>query len=161
MNLDINTPKGQKSLVHEREAHDIIKRRMSYQVVETPKSTIAVGDGFLIKDGEVFAFFETKCRYDMTYEQLLDRGSWLITYEKILKCQEVSKLLQVPFYGFLYLLPKREPTQKLLLYSEITNDHGEFMFEIKHFEEPTQKTINGGNAIRDNGHIPVNQLKVV
>lgn len=161
MKLDINTPLGQKSLEHEREAHSIIKKKWAVEIVETPKSTIAVGDGFLIKDGVTVAFFETKCRYDMTYEELLDRGSWLVTLEKIMNCKKVSELLRVPFIGFLYLLPKSEPTQKLLAYWKITDSAGEFIFEFEKYEQTTQRTINGGETVRENAYFPVNQMKLV
>jgi hypothetical protein len=161
MSLDIKTPLGQKSLQQEREAHDIIRKKWGVEIVETPKDSIAAGDGFLIRNGEIVAFFETKCRYDMTYEQLLDRGTWLVTMDKIKKCKAVSKLLQVPFLGFLYLLPNSEPNQKLLLFVKITDNRGEYTFEFKVIEEPTQRTINGGETVRANAHFPVDQIKVV
>lgn len=161
MKLDINTEKGQKSLTDERKAHDIIERCWKLDVVETPKSKISVGDGFLIKNGVITAFFETKCRYDMTYDQLLDRGSWLVTNEKIKACRTVSKLLQVPFLGFLYLLPKSDPSQELLLFWKITNENGEYAFNFDVREEQTQRTINGGQTVRLNAYFPVDQMKQV
>lgn len=159
--LDINTPKGQKSLEHERAAHVIIENKWNVSVVETPKDSIAVGDGFLIKDGLIKAFFETKCRYDMTYEDLVNRGSWLVTYSKIEKCKRVSKLLCVPFIGFLYLLPNSDPQQKILLYWKITNKDGEYDFEFDVQDQHTQQTINGGETLRKNAYFPISQMKQV
>ncbi len=161
LNLDINTPLGQKSLEEEREVHSIIESKWGLKVIETPKNSISSGDGFLIRNDEVVAFFETKCRYDMTYEQLLDRGSWLVTMDKIKKCKVVSKLLQIPFIGFLYLLPKSDPGQRLLLYWKITNDKGDFNFDFEIMEELTQKTINGGEIVRMNAYFPTDKMKVV
>lgn len=161
MTLDINTPKGQKSLKEEREAHEIIKKKWKVDVIETPKDAISAGDGFLTRNGEIVAFFETKCRYDMDYEQLIDRGSWLVTMNKIKKCKAVSKLLQVPFLGFLYLLPERNPSQKILLFWKITNNAGEYEFEFDVRSEPTQRTVNGGETIRENAYFPVDKMKVV
>lgn len=161
MKLDINTERGQKSLTDERKAHNIIERYWKFQVVETPKNTIAVGDGFLIKDGVVKAFFETKCRHDMTYDQLLDRGSWLITNEKIKACRRVSKLLQVPFLGFLYLLPKSDPSQEILLFWKITNDDGEYAFKFNVEQQETQRSINGGTSNRMNAYFPIEYMKQV
>lgn len=161
MNLDINTVKGQQSLCDERKAHNIIEKFWKIDVVETPKNKIAVGDGFLIKDGVIVAFFETKCRYDMTYAELLDRGSWLVTYEKIKACRVVSKLLQVPFLGFLYLLPKSDPTQEILLYWKITQENGEYEFDFDVSQQETQRSINGGISNRINAYFPVQKMKQV
>lgn len=159
--LDINTPKGQISLEQEREAHAIISKKWNVSVIETPKKSIATGDGFLVRNGEIIAFFETKCRYDMSYEELLNRGSWLVTLKKIEKCKAVSRLLQVPFLGFLYLLPKDNPTEKVLLFWKITNEDGEYAFNFDVQEQPTQRTINGGETIRKNAYFSINQMKVV
>lgn len=161
MSLDINTPLGQKSLEQERETQAIIKKKWSVDIIETPKNSIAAGDGFLIRNGEIIAFFETKCRYDMTYEELIDRGSWLVTMDKIKKCQAVSKLLQVPFLGFLYLLPKSNVNQKLLLFWKITDHNGEYVFKFEKWAEPTQRTVNGGETIRVNAYLPTDHMKFV
>lgn len=161
MALDISTPKGQESLTQEREVQEIISKKWNVSVVETPKESIAACDGLLIKDGIIVACFETKCRYDMTYEQLLDRGSWLITMDKVKKCKVISKLLRVPFIGFLYLLPSSDPSEKILLFWKITNNKGNFNFDFKVMKEPTQQTINGGETVRENAYLPVNQMKVV
>lgn len=161
MKLDINTEKGQQSLSDERKAHSIIENCWNINVIETPKNKISVGDGFLIKDGVIKAFFETKCRYDMTYSELIDRGSWLVTNDKIKACRTISKLLQVPFIGFLYLLPKSDPSQELLLYWKITNDDGEYVFNFEVKQQETQRSINGGISNRINAYFPVEHMRQV
>lgn len=161
MGLDINTTKGQISLTQEREVQEIISNKWKVDVIETGKDSIAACDGLLCRNNVIVACFETKCRYDMTYEELLERGSWLVTFDKIKKCQLVSKLLQVPFIGFLYLLPKSDPEQKLLVYWKITDNKGNFVFDFEVMEQATQRTINGGETVRRNAYLPVNEMVIL
>jgi hypothetical protein len=157
MGLDINTPKGQESLSQEHQTHQIIKRNWKLDIIETPKDSTAACDGFLIKNGVIVALFETKCR-NLTYNELINYDTWLITMAKIAKCKSLSKLLRVPFIGFLYLVSESNP---ILLSVKITNNKGEYLFEFEQIEEPTQANINGGVAVRVNAHIPVDKLKQV
>lgn len=160
--LDINTEKGQLSLKDERDAQEIVKKCWGVSIIETPKKSTAKCDGLLVKnETELIACFETKCRYDMTYELLQERGSWLITLEKLKKGSQISKLLQVPYYGFLYLLPESNPEEKILLYVKITNSNGEFLFDIEESVQTTRMTINGGEIDRLNGYIPVDKLTII
>jgi hypothetical protein len=161
MSLDINTPLGQKSLQEEREVHETIRRKWGVEVIETPKDSTATGDGFLVKNGEIVAFFECKCRYDMTYDELLNRGSWLVTMDKVKKCRTVSKLLQVPFIGILYLLPESDPKQRVMVYWKITDKQGNYIFNFEVREEPTQKTVNGGEIVRLNAYFPIEYMKSI
>ncbi len=161
MSLDIHTEKGQISLIHEREVQELIKFCWNIGIVETPKDSSAKCDGFLVKDNVLKGCFETKCRYDMDYNLFLERGSWLITYDKIMKGKLISKLLQIPYYCFLYLLPKDNPSEKVLLYVKLTNSNGEFIFDIPTEVQRTQKTINGGEIERLNAYIPADKLSFV
>lgn len=160
MGLDINTEKGQKSLADEHAAHTIIKNLWKVDIIETPKNSPAKCDGFLVKDNVITALFETKCRYDMDYQKLLERGTWLVTYEKIAACRKLSQSLGVPFFGFLYLLP-RSSDEQLLLYWEITDGKGEYQFKFQIDKEETQKTINGSRIVRENAYLPVEYSKIV
>lgn len=160
MSLDINTVRGQISLEQEREVQDIIKKCWNVEIIETPKSTSAKCDGFLVRNNEIIALFETKCRYDMGYSDLVDRGSWLITYDKILECKKLSEMLQVPFIGFLYLAPKSSK-ERVLLFWKITDNEGKFVFEFDVYDQETQKTINGGTIVRKNAYLPINESQFV
>lgn len=160
MRLDINSERGQKSLEQEREVQSFVKHCWNVDIIETPKISSSKCDGFLVRNNEILALFETKCRYDMSYSDLVDRGSWLITYDKILQCKKISEMLQVPFIGFLYLAPKAS-NERVLLFVKITDKTGNFVFEFETYNQETQKTINGGTIIRENAYIPVDQLEFV
>lgn len=96
----------------------------------------------------------------MTYNKLLERGSWLITHDKIRGCQKISEFLQIPFIGFLYLAPKHSD-ERVLLFWKITNNKGKYLFEFDVHEEETQRTINGGKTTRMNAYLPVEQSQFV
>lgn len=160
MRLDINTEKGQKSLQHEREVQDIIRNNWKVSIIETPKLHSSKCDGFLVRDNNIIALFETKCRYDMTYSELLERGTWLVTLEKIEACKKISTLLQIPFIGFLYLRPNHSD-ERILLFWKITNTNGDYLFEFESYEQETQKTINGGTIVRKNAYLPIDMCSFV
>ena len=104
---------------------------------------------------EVIALFESKCR-NMSLVQLEKYGSWLITNEKIEQCKLLSKLLEVPFLGFLYLLE-----DKLVMFWKITNYNGEYEFDFEIKKTLTQKTISGGEIYRENAFLTVDKGQFV
>jgi len=158
-NLDINSEKGQITVQQEIKMLKYIEECWGVTAVSTKKKddhADAVCDGFLVKNGEVIALFETKCR-KMTLEQLEKYGTWLITYNKIKKCKLLSEYLRVPFVGFLYLLD-----DEIIMHWNITNSDGKYLFEFTHEETPTRRTINDATpTIRDNAYLPVSEGKIV
>ena len=154
-NLDINTPRGQKSLVHEELMLNRIKKLRQVDIIETDKATAAAIDGFIVRENKITGVFESKCR-NMSYEQLQQYGSWLVTYDKIIKGQAISKLLHVPFLGFLYLIQDMR-----ILYWKITDSNGNFTFSYDVKQSQTQATINGGIAHRWNAFLPIKHAKEI
>ena len=146
--LDIKTDKGKDSLLHERIMLKRIKKSWGVNLIETDKDTDAKCDGIVEKNKRLRAIYESKCR-DMNYMQLCKWGSWLVTNQKILDCQIMSKMLRVPFIGFLYLIP-----DEMIFYWKITNKIGDFNFEYEVRKTETQKTVNGGKIIRGNAFLP-------
>ena len=154
MALDINTKKGQSSLEYEREMLEHIrstfcKKHTTSMLIETNKYKEAKVDGIIVKDNQVSGIFESKCR-NMSLMELNSYGSWLITIDKIMDGKNLSKMLCVPFIGFLYLIK-----DKIVMYWKITDSKGEFEFDFEIKKTKTRKTINGGEAIRTNAYLPV------
>jgi hypothetical protein len=152
MGLDINTPKGQISLVHERRMMEKINQLWSDREIsfmDTHKKYDSACDGFLVKMNTVIAIHESKCR-NLTYEQLQGFGTWLITAEKIEKCKIISEYLKIPFLGFLYLIPD----DRILMW-KITDEKGKYLFDFEKEKTQTQRTVNGGIANRLNAFLPV------
>jgi hypothetical protein len=152
MGLDINTPKGQVTLLHERKMMDKINRiwvGREISFVETHKKFDSACDGFLVKMNTVIGIHESKCR-NLTYEEIQKFGTWLVTAEKIEKCRAISEYLKVPFLGFLYLVPD----DRILIW-KITDENGNYLFDFKKERTQTQRTVNGGVANRINAFLPV------
>jgi hypothetical protein len=79
-----------------------------------------------------------------------------VTFDKLEKGRRISHALQVPFIGFLYLMPS-----DLLLVQQISNEYS-YVPEITLMQTETQKTINGGRITRSNAYIDMSnatQLK--
>tara|TARA_R100000234_G_C5002325_1_gene180910 strand:+ start:1519 stop:2001 length:483 start_codon:yes stop_codon:yes gene_type:complete len=152
--MDILTTKGQKSLEYERKMLEKIresickKHKNSSMLIETNKDMDAKIDGIIIKNNELSGIFESKCR-DMGLIQLMEYGSWLVTFEKILDGKRLSEMLRVPYLGFLYLIK-----DDIVMYWKITNKYGNFMFDFDVKNTRTQKTINGGIIMRTNAYLP-------
>lgn len=157
MGLDILTPAGQLTLEQERAAVSIFEAaRPRWKFVTTPKDKPAVVDGLLMRDGQIMAVVEAKCRM-----QSLDvffgpfRGEWLVTYEKVAKAREIAKALCVPLIGFLYIEP-----DNALLVQQITDELGNRAVNIRKEVTETRETVNGGRILRDNAFIDVKKAKV-
>jgi len=158
MTLDINTPRGQSALAYERECIELFcKLYPDYRFLETDKRQPAAIDGFfyLHKEQWVDCAVEVKTR-DMTTEQLIcDYGNeWLLTYDKVLRGQQLSELICCPFIGMLYLIP-----EKKILTIRITDNKGAFLLDFDARETKTAATINGGEAVRMNAFIPMEKAK--
>tara|TARA_Y100001972_G_C7645753_1_gene324519 strand:- start:719 stop:1201 length:483 start_codon:yes stop_codon:yes gene_type:complete len=152
--MDILTAKGQKSLEYEKKMLEKIRKNIckkhnnSSMLIETNKDMDAKIDGVIIKNNELSGIFESKCR-DMGLIQLMEYGSWLVTFEKILDGKRLSEMLRVPYLGFLYLIK-----DDIVMYWKITNKYGNFMFDFDVKNTRTQKTINGGIIMRTNAYLP-------
>jgi len=152
--MDILTEKGQESLQYEHKMlnkirdHICKKHKGNSFIYETNKDEPSKVDGIIIKDGVLSGVFESKCR-TMGLVELMEYGSWLITMDKIMDGKKLSEMLCVPFVGFLYLIK-----DDIIMYWKITNSKGEFLFNFDIKKTKTQKTINGGEAIRTNAYLP-------
>jgi len=149
--LDINTPKGQESLQYETIMLDRIKRKRKIEIFETDKKSDAKCDGIIVKNNNIVGIFESKCR-NMTKEELSMYGSWLVTNEKIMHGRYLSEMLRVGFFGFLYLIPDNN-----IFMWHITDSNGKFKFDFESKITKTQKTINGGTAMRENSFLPISE----
>lgn len=157
--MDILTKKGQLTLTDEKRAVQIFNYYYpDFEYIETPKNKPAIVDAFLIKDNELFAIVETKCRYKLETDYFLNNfdGKWLVTYEKIESARQISKNLGVQLVGFLYLKDSDS-----LLVATISDNNGLYSQKVTIEATETQKTINGGRIIRNNAYIDMNEAKVL
>jgi len=148
--MDILTERGQESREKEKVAVGIFLHHYpDYQYLETPKDSPAIIDAILVKDGQMHSAIETKCR-NMTLEQFTGefQSKWLVTYDKIANARQLAYSLGIGLTGFLYLIPS-----KTLLVTKISCKNGYFQKKIYIEATKTQKTINGGEILRNNAYI--------
>ena len=153
--MDILSPKGIESLKQEREIIEYVSKKWKVSFIETNKDLPACCDGIIVQKKHIVGVYEVKCR-NLNLEELENFGSWLVTYEKIEKCITISKLLCVPFIGFLYLIKSN-----LCMYWKITDNNGNYLFDFSVENSLTQETINGGEIIRKNAYLPIKYGKYV
>lgn len=155
--LDINTPRGQKSLQHEQEMIGIICGACpGVSIVQTPKNSPADIDGVITKAGAIIGIYEAKCR-EMTRAQLAKFGNeWLVTFDKLQHGAEIARAFRVPLIGYLYLVPDR-----MVLSVRLTDDRGQFMPRMRLERTETQECCNGGQIVRTNAYIDVTVAKVI
>ena len=154
MSLDINTPRGQRTLADERAAVAIFESHYPQcRYFHTPKADAGDVDGIVCNliEGRLVCVTETKCRYDMTLEHFAEayNREWLVTFDKIIKGVKVAEALRIPFYGFLYIVQN-----KALLHRRLWSPVAGFEFaSLMVRKTKTQATCNGGSATRDNAFI--------
>ncbi len=151
MGLDVLTENGQIAVNQSRRALELIGKKY----VETKQDTIADIDGFFIHDNEVIACYEIKSR-KASLEELETRfnNEWIMTYDKVLRGAAISKALQIPFCGVLYLV--EDDTAMLIA---ITDKTGEMVAPIRVERTKTQATCNGGTASRVNAFIDMGKAR--
>ena len=84
--LDIETEKGQVTLMQEKQAYSIFEGRFpEFSVLHTDKTKPEPFDGWIIRDGKITSIVETKCRVDVSYGEFLQRyrNIWLVTEAKL------------------------------------------------------------------------------
>jgi len=147
--LDIHSPKGKVSLADEAIAASIFEKRYpGLYYINTDKDGTATVDGLIIsKQRQLLATVETKCRYDMDLRKFRTqyKSEWLVTKEKIDDAQVVAYGLNTKLVGFLYIVP----SITLLTKDLWIPDRG-WVCPMYNKITPTQATINGGLATRDN-----------
>jgi len=155
--MDINSPKGQKSLLDERRMAKWLEEKFKLQYIETPKNFPASIDAMLVKGGEMKGIVETKCRYKLTLENFNTtfESKWLITWAKVQTAITIASSLGVPCVGFLYLVD-----ENILLSQKISEPDGKLSVNISLSTTETQATINGGLAVRTNAFIDMRKAKV-
>jgi hypothetical protein len=155
--LDINTERGRVAAADQKRATEIVfGNNHQFHFLHTPTTGAAAVDGFICKDGIVTGVAEIKSR-DTTYENLMTAfgGEWLVTHQKLLDLQSVSRLLKIPAYGLLYLTKSG-----CVVVVAITDSEGFFICHHREETTKTQKTCNGGEATRENSFIDVFRAKV-
>jgi hypothetical protein len=151
MSLDINTPRGQESVAEENEMIDLLRSQFDSLFIHTPIESAASVDGLIIKDHSLSGIFESKCRRDTLQTfQTSYHNEWLVSFHKLQAGATLSKMICVPFWGFLYLVP-----DQLLLVTKLTDSQGKFVAKMRIEQRKTSACCNGGTMIDTCGFIDI------
>lgn len=157
--LDILTSKGQDTRIQELEAVAIWRQHYpEIEYRETPKDKPVAWDALLVKNGRVRGVAEMKCRTVTAGDFFRTfKGEWLITLDKVMDCIARASQLNVPFVGFLYLVPS-----KTLLFQTLWRPEDDGIAVPYRVEQTeTQATVNGGKAVRMNAYIDMSNAKLL
>jgi hypothetical protein len=158
-NMDIKTPKGKITREDESRAAEIFHHHYpEYRYLETPKDEPALVDALIVCGSVIHSVVETKCRYGLTVEYFMNafEGSWLITFDKLEQARKIAVSLGVGLSGFLYL-----KEDDALLITTISDKTGLFKQRVYVESTETQRTVNGGTAVRNNAFIDMKNAKVL
>ncbi len=130
-----------------------------WQFIEThkKKSQYARTDGILVKDGYMVLSVENRGRYDVTWDYVKSKKTWLLTEAKLLANIELSKILQIPFMFCGYF-----PNEKLYATLKVTDGSGNNLIKYEVSETWAKKNKNTDEKVKKrNAYIPVEQFKVI
>lgn len=160
---NVNSPKGQIALGHEKDAIRIFESLYpTCKFLTTNKSDSALVDGFITVNGKLVSAVETKTR-NVQLEQLRAptesggfNNEWMVTYEKIANARELCVALRIMLTGWLYL-----PSEKSLLVQKICDEKGNFLTKVRVQTTKTMATVNGGTRVGSNAFINIERASVL
>lgn len=152
--LDRYSSRGRQFIEAERVVAEQVAALTNTQCVELGDS--APIDRIFVRDQRVRSIAEIKVR-TISLDQLREWGSYLITAQKLTDGQRISQLLQVPFY--LIVRPLKEE-DGCLFWWRVTDAYGVFQVEYSVEKTLTQRSCNGGRALRDNAYLPIEIMHI-
>jgi hypothetical protein len=152
--MDILTTKGKETIEQANRAIYLLERKYpEIQYIKTAENAPAGLDGVLVSGGYVVSACEIKCR-KTTLNALAEhfKFEWLVSFDKIEKMLQISRLLGISALGLLYLVE-----DDLLLVQKIVDKDGNVVGNIRIETTKTQATVNGGSAVRTNAFIDMSK----
>lgn len=166
MTLDINTPRGRKSVEDELRAASLFEAaRPGYSYAMTNRGSDnpddedgnATVDGVVIRGRDIIGTVEIKCR-EFGEEKLHGeyyKSRWLVTASKLTRAAAIATALNTPLWGFLYLVPDD------VLLTQRLFDKRRWRVSIHTRRSTTPATCNGGTAERFNAYIDMSKATVL
>ena len=131
---------------------DHLLKRYGWKVHTTPH--YALIDGIATKNNEVTHIVEFESRNE-SLASMERFGTYLISYDKIMNGIDMSRMMCVPFILIVYLIK-----DGVVMGVELGDEYGVAVpMEIK--ETRTQKSIEGGQAIRRNAYIDIEKFHIL
>ncbi len=153
--LDCNTTKGKVYISHQMECIDVLAKAWGVSLYATQEDKAADIDAIAIKGNRISAVMDVKSR-EMDLDQLKRFGSYLVTFDKLLKIREIATRLTVPGLLVVYLV-----RDKRVVYWTICNRDGYMLPRLESRISTTQATCNGGEANRYNAYLSLDDMKTL
>ena len=135
---------------------EYIEDKWNCKIAKT--STFCLLDGIMIRNNKIIGILELKNR-NSTQEQMLQFDTLLISFDKITKGVELSKILSVPFYVVIRTF------DNVYLYWRICDDNGLYTIgmELDYSETNKRTEINndGSKISRYNAFLKMNKSQIV
>lgn len=154
-NLDCNTPIGQGYIATQMACLSRVETIWNCKIIPTRGESSADIDAIIIRDGVVAGVAEVKSR-EMSLDDLEGFGSYLITFEKLLKVRNVGMTLQVPSFVIVSLLKDNQ-----IVYWRLSDASGNFISTMEGKITQTKATCNGGLIDRYNAYLSLKGMKVL
>lgn len=154
---DCATPKGQVAIGHERRLAHQMAARWNADVTLTGagvETDTAVVDALYSRRWVLMAVAEIKWRgASLTLETLRQFGTYLITHRKLQRGRVAARLLHVPLFLIVGLAD-------CTVWWKVAEADGGWC-EHPHVERTrTQRSINGGTALRWNAYLSLSRMHV-
>jgi hypothetical protein len=155
MGLDCITPKGRGYIAAQSDCLKRLEELWGIQAISTANDGSVAIDAILADKGVICGVAEVKSR-EMDLAKLQEYGSYLITFEKVVRLREISASLGVPGLIVVSLLK-----DKSIVFWKICDKAGHFLVSIETKVSSTQSTCNGGQAHRYNAYLSLDQMVVI
>ena len=155
MSLDCVSPRGLTYIERQTNCLCALERAWGVQMLATPNAEAADVDALAVREGKVVAVLEVKSR-EMGLDQLRRFGSYLITFDKLMKLRAVAAALCVPGLVVVSLLKD----QRVVMW-KICDAGGRMMVPLEGKVSQTQATCNGGSADRYNAYLSLDAMEIV
>lgn len=146
--LAVHSKASRQFNVVERRLRGSIQTRFNVHVIATGTDNTPI-DALWVRRGVCVGCSEHKVRRWSRLQMQSYGDTYLITAQKLVDGQRISRALGVPFYVVVALIPDA------MAYAWRLTDHaGEPQFTWEEHVSTTQSTVEGGTASRINAYLP-------
>lgn len=162
MALDCTTRRGRFAIVHQLSILTACAKAWDAQFVETPHDRESPVDALFTRRGRVVSVAEVRSRCDdangggcaLSLADLRGMGSYLVTFDKLVKGRVLSAALCVPYVLIVGLKDR-------IVYWTVTDAKGEWLVPLATRRTKTRATVNGGSAVRMNAYLDLKTMKTL
>jgi hypothetical protein len=151
--LDCTTPIGQAWIARQRAIVAYCSRAWQVDAASPADDSDSVIDALFSRAGRLLAVGEVKAR-NLTIAELHAHGSYLVTFDKLVIARDVGARLRVPFVLIVGLVDA-------VVFWQVADPAGRWLVDMRINRTTTQATCNGGDAVRANAYLSLDDMRYV